>query len=76
MAGLVEIQINDRDGNAAIRRVRIHRTDTGAVVGEGLSNGQSGLCGIDVSYTGDAYAVILDDVAGVIEKYQIARMVV
>lgn len=62
-------------GNAAVRRVRVHRSDTGAVLAEGLSNGQSGMCFLTVTgYAGDGYAVTLDDRAGVREPHRIERV--
>lgn len=70
----VEITVRDQSGNPDIRKVRLHRRDTGEVVGEALSNGLSGLCRINTGFHGEAYAVVLDDAAGVIENDQIVRI--
>lgn len=68
------INVVDTQGNPAMRRVRLHRMDTGAVIGESVSNGL-GRCSISVDYAGQAYAVVLDDRAGVVEEMKIRRVV-
>jgi len=72
----VSIRVRDRANNPAVRRVRLHNRQTGAVIAEAMSNGNSGIAAISTTYTGPAYAVILDDPADVIENDQIIRMVI
>lgn len=72
----VTIRVRDRMTAGAARVVRIHRRDTGAVLAEGVSNGQTGLCALDVDYAGEVYCVVLDDAAGVLENDQIMRLMV
>jgi len=71
----VTIRVRDRANNPAVRRVRLHNRETGAVLVEGMSNGNTGLVTLATSHTGEAYAVILDDAAGVVEPDRIMRMV-
>lgn len=72
----VNIYIRDRENNPAMRRVRLHNRETGQVLAEGLSNAVSGMATLETPYTGPAYAVILDDAAGVVEQDRIVRMVI
>lgn len=64
----------DAAGNGIIRRVRVHLRSTGAVIGEGLSNGITGHYAVPVPTTAEVYAVLLDDSAGVRENDQIQRV--
>lgn len=73
----VTIRVRDRAKNAQVRRVRVHRSDTGAVLAEGVSNAFSGNCTLTiVGFFGDAYAVVLDDIAGVREPHRIVRLMI
>lgn len=72
----VTIRVRDLANNPVVRRVRLHHRDTGAVLAEGLSNGNTGLVTLNTTHAGPAYAVILDDAAGVIEPDRIVRMVI
>jgi hypothetical protein len=70
----VTVTIRDRQGNPVIRSIRLHRLDTGAVLAEGLSNGVTGRVRFEVDFSGEAYAVALDDVGGVVEEMQCRRV--
>lgn len=73
---VIEINVRDRAGNPAVRSVRVHRRDTGEVIAEVLSNGLSGAARLSTEFRGEAYVVVLDDVAGVTEPDRIVRMVI
>lgn len=70
----VEIEVRDRQDQPTIRRIRLHRMDTGAVLAEGVSNGISGRYVTDVDYQGEIYAVTLPSRAGVVEEMSIRRV--
>jgi len=71
----VVVDVRDLQNNPTIRRVRLHRMDTGAVLGEGYSNGISGNWVFETDYQGEAYAVGLPSRSGVIEEMTIRRTV-
>jgi len=71
----IEIEVRDRQDQPTIRRVRVHRLDTGAVLAEGVSNGISGRYVADVDYQGEVYAVTLPSRSGVVEEMTVRRVV-
>lgn len=71
----IEVEVFDQQAQPTIRRVRVHRLDTGAVLAEGVSNGISGRYVADVDYQGEVYAVALPSRAGVLEEMTVRRMV-
>jgi hypothetical protein len=54
----------DAGGSPCARTVRLHRRDTGAVLGETTSNATTGEYSIASGYAGECYVVFLDDDAG------------
>jgi len=63
----------DINNNGVSRKVRVHRRDTGEVLGEMFSNPASGNYSITVAYTGEVQVVLQDDDAGSVENDQILR---
>lgn len=65
--------IKDTNGNSVARTVRAYRRDTGALMGETVSNGTTGAYSITTPHSGEHNVVMLDDVFGTIENDQILR---
>lgn len=73
----VVVSVSDIHRNPVIRLVRLYSMATGALLADGLSNGISGLVVFDVGdFQGEAYVVVLDDPAGVLEELTIRRIVI
>ncbi len=56
--------VHDHAGAACARTVRLHRRDTGAVLGDAVSNETTGAFAIETDYLGDCYMVAFDDDSG------------
>jgi len=65
--------ITDTNGNGVARTVRAYRRDTGALMGEAVSNGTTGTYSITTTYAGEHDVVMLDDAVGTVENDQILR---
>mgnify|MGYP000117201569 CR=1 FL=1 len=65
--------ILDSLGNPAARKVRAYRRDTGALVGEGITNTTTGEYRIAVDYDGEVSVVMFDDDNEVLENDQVLR---
>ena len=65
--------IMDTNGNGVARTVRAYRRDTGALMGEAVSNASTGAYSITTTYAGEHSVVMLDDAVGTVENDQILR---
>lgn len=65
--------ITDTNGNGVARTVRVYRRDTGALMGEAVSDGTTGAYSITTSHAGEHSVVMLDDAVGTVENDQILR---
>ncbi len=65
--------ITDTNGNGVARTVRAYRRDTGALMGEVVSNSLTGAYSITTTHAGEHNVVMLDDVVGTMENDQILR---
>lgn len=65
--------IIDANAQPVVRTVRAYRRDTGAFLGEGISNVATGQYSIAVAHNGEVNVVMLDDALGTLENDQILR---
>ena len=65
--------VTDTNGNGVSRTIRIYRRDTGAMLGEVLSNSSTGAYTFSNAFSGEVQVVMLDDAAGALENDQILR---
>lgn len=70
---LISGTVVDVNANGVSRLVRVHRRDTGEVLGQMYSDFSSGVYSITVAYAQEVYVVLLDDAAGTLENDQIIR---
>lgn len=67
--------ILDSNGNPVARTVRAYRRDTGALLGQGVSNVATGTYSIAIDHDQEVQVVLLDDALGTVENDQILRTV-
>jgi hypothetical protein len=65
--------IIDANAQPVVRTVRVYRRDTGALLGETVSNITTGAWSLTDAFTGEVNVVMLDDVLGTLENDQILR---
>lgn len=70
---MISGSVVDVNANGVSRLVRVHRRDTGEVLGQMYSDVSSGAYSITVAYAGVVYVVMMDDAAGTLENDQILR---
>lgn len=70
---LISGTVCDVNANGVSRLVRVHRRDTGEVLGQMYSDVSTGAYSIMVTYAGEVYVVMMDDDAGTLENDQIMR---
>lgn len=70
---LISGTVVDSNSNGIARTVRVYRRDTGALLGETISNPSTGAYSITLDHTGEVQVVMLDDAAGTVENDQILR---
>ncbi len=65
--------IIDANAQPVVRTVRVYRRDTGALLGETVSNITTGAWSLTDAFTGEVNVVMLDDALGTLENDQILR---